>query len=51
MKSPTVVVGANDPIRIPPGRDKIDFECEFDVVIGKVAKRVPHSGMTLMIKF
>lgn len=41
IKSPTVVIGANDPIRIPRGRDRIDFECEFDVVIGKTAKHVP----------
>ena len=41
LKSPTVVVGANDPIIVPPGRDKIDYECEFDVVIGKRATRVP----------
>ena len=41
LKSPTVVVGATDPIRIPPGRTQIDFECEFNVVIGKTAKRVP----------
>jgi 2-keto-4-pentenoate hydratase/2-oxohepta-3-ene-1,7-dioic acid hydratase in catechol pathway len=41
LKSPSVVVGAFDPIRIPRGRDKIDFECEFDVVMGKVAKHVP----------
>ena len=41
LKSPTVVIGANDPIRIPAGRTQIDFECEFDVVVGKPAKRVP----------
>ena len=41
LKSPTVVVGANDPIRIPRGRTQIDFECEFDTVIGKTAKYVP----------
>jgi 2,4-diketo-3-deoxy-L-fuconate hydrolase len=41
LKSPTVVIGAFDPIRIPRGRDKIDFECEFDVVIGRLAKHVP----------
>lgn len=41
LKSPTVVIGAYDPIRIPPGRDQIDFECEFNVVIGKLAKHVP----------
>jgi 2,4-diketo-3-deoxy-L-fuconate hydrolase len=41
MKSPTVVIGANDPIVMPRGRTNIDFECEFDVVIGKRAKYVP----------
>ncbi len=41
MKSPTVVTGANDPIVMPRGRTNIDFECEFDVVIGKPAKYVP----------
>lgn len=41
LKSPSVVVGATDPIVVPQGRDRIDFECEFDVVIGKPAKHVP----------
>ena len=41
QKSPTVVIGANDPIVMPRGRTNIDFECEFDVVIGKTAKYVP----------
>ncbi len=41
LKSPTVVTGPNDPIRIPAGRDQIDFECEFDVVVGKPADHVP----------
>ena len=41
LKSPTVVTGASDPIVIPRGRDHIDFECEFTVVIGKRAKYVP----------
>jgi 2-keto-4-pentenoate hydratase/2-oxohepta-3-ene-1,7-dioic acid hydratase in catechol pathway len=41
LKSPTVVVGAYDPIRIPRGRVQIDYECEFNVVIGKPAKHVP----------
>jgi len=41
MKSPTVVIGPNDPIVMPRGRTNIDFECEFDVVIGKPAKYVP----------
>ena len=41
QKSPTVVIGANDPIVIPRGRTNIDFECEFNIVIGKPAKYVP----------
>ncbi|MEI6668875.1 MAG: fumarylacetoacetate hydrolase family protein [Acidobacteriota bacterium] len=40
LKSPTVVIGANDPIQMPPGRDRIDFECEFNTVIGKPADHV-----------
>jgi len=41
QKSPTVVIGAADPIVVPRGRTNIDFECEFDLVIGKPAKYVP----------
>ncbi len=41
LKSPTVVTGADDPIQMPVGRDHIDFECEFDTVIGRRASRVP----------
>ena len=41
QKSPTVVSGATDPIVMPRGRTNIDFECEFDIVIGRRAKYVP----------
>jgi 2-keto-4-pentenoate hydratase/2-oxohepta-3-ene-1,7-dioic acid hydratase in catechol pathway len=41
LKSPTVVTGPNDPIRMPRGRERIDFECEFGVVVGKTASHVP----------
>jgi 2,4-didehydro-3-deoxy-L-rhamnonate hydrolase len=41
QKSPTVVIGASDNIVMPRGRTNIDFECEFDTVIGKPAKYVP----------
>jgi 2-keto-4-pentenoate hydratase/2-oxohepta-3-ene-1,7-dioic acid hydratase in catechol pathway len=40
IKSPSVVTGPYDPIRVPRGRDRIDFECEFAIVIGKPAKYV-----------
>jgi 2-keto-4-pentenoate hydratase/2-oxohepta-3-ene-1,7-dioic acid hydratase in catechol pathway len=41
LKSPSVVVGANDDVVVPRGREEIDWECEFAVVIGKAAKDVP----------
>jgi len=44
QKSPTVVIGAHDPIVIPRGRTNIDFECEFAIVVGKRAKYVPIAG-------
>jgi 2,4-didehydro-3-deoxy-L-rhamnonate hydrolase len=41
LKSPSVVVGANDDVVVPRGREEIDWECEFAVVIGRPAKDVP----------
>ncbi len=41
LKSPSVVVGANDDVVIPRGRTQIDWECEFAVVVGKQAQDVP----------
>ena len=35
------VIGNGDPIRLPPGRDRVDWECELAVVIGRTATRVP----------
>ena len=46
IKSPTVVTGAYDPIVMPRGRTNIDFECEFNTVIGKTAKYVPIAQAT-----
>ena len=40
LKSPAVVVGANDDVVVPRGREQIDFECEFAVVIGKRSRSV-----------
>jgi len=40
LKSPSIMVGANDAVIIPKGRTWIDWECEFAVVVGKTAKRV-----------
>lgn len=41
QKSPTIVIGHQDPIVMPRGRTNVDFECEFAVVIGRRAKYVP----------
>jgi 2-keto-4-pentenoate hydratase/2-oxohepta-3-ene-1,7-dioic acid hydratase in catechol pathway len=41
FKSPTIVIANGEQIRVPRDRDRIDFECEFNTVIGKTAKRVP----------
>lgn len=40
VKANTAITGHGDPIIIPKGRDRIDWECEMTVVIGKVARRV-----------
>jgi 2,4-didehydro-3-deoxy-L-rhamnonate hydrolase len=34
------IVGNGDAIRLPPGRDRVDWECELAVVIGRDASRV-----------
>lgn len=41
MKPPVSTIGDGEPIRIPTGRTNIDYECEFTVVVGKAARRVP----------
>ena len=41
IKSPTTVIGAYDDVILPRGREQIDWECEFSVVVGKPAKNVP----------
>jgi 2-keto-4-pentenoate hydratase/2-oxohepta-3-ene-1,7-dioic acid hydratase in catechol pathway len=46
LKSPSVVVGANDDVVIPRGRDRIDWECEFAVVVGTPAKNVSTAEAT-----
>jgi 2,4-diketo-3-deoxy-L-fuconate hydrolase len=41
LKSPSVVIGEGEAIRIPPGREMVDWECELNAVIGKPASHVP----------
>jgi 2-keto-4-pentenoate hydratase/2-oxohepta-3-ene-1,7-dioic acid hydratase in catechol pathway len=41
MKPPTAVVGPDAPIVRPRGWERVDFEGELGVVIGRTARRVP----------
>jgi 2-keto-4-pentenoate hydratase/2-oxohepta-3-ene-1,7-dioic acid hydratase in catechol pathway len=41
LKSPAIIIGQGDSIRIPAGRTQVDYECELNVVVGKPAKQVP----------
>jgi 2-keto-4-pentenoate hydratase/2-oxohepta-3-ene-1,7-dioic acid hydratase in catechol pathway len=40
LKPATAVIGPEDPIRIPPGVGRVDYESELAVVIGRRARRV-----------
>lgn len=40
MKAPTAICGPNDPIELPRGSEKTDWELELGVVIGQRAKYV-----------
>jgi 2-keto-4-pentenoate hydratase/2-oxohepta-3-ene-1,7-dioic acid hydratase in catechol pathway len=42
LKPPTAVIGPNDEIILPRGWERIDYEGELGVVIGKKAKDVPE---------
>ena len=55
VKANSAITGNKDPILLPAGRDRIDWECEMNIVIGKTAKRVSRDnaaeyifGFTLM---
>jgi 2-keto-4-pentenoate hydratase/2-oxohepta-3-ene-1,7-dioic acid hydratase in catechol pathway len=41
VKPRTAVIADGEAIRVPPGRDKIDWECELAVVVGRRASHVP----------
>ena len=41
LKPPSVVIAHGEAIRLPPGRERIDWECELSAVIGRVASHVP----------
>lgn len=41
LKPTTALAGARDPLLVPPGAHKLDFEVELAVVIGTTTRRVP----------
>ncbi len=41
MKAPAAVIATGEAIRLPAGRNQIDWECELGVVVGRTANRVP----------
>lgn len=43
MKATTCISGPNDPIELPPGSLKTDWEVELGIVIGRAAKRVSEA--------
>jgi 2-keto-4-pentenoate hydratase/2-oxohepta-3-ene-1,7-dioic acid hydratase in catechol pathway len=55
VKANSAITGNKDPIMLPRGRDRIDWECEMNIVIGRTAKPVSRDnaadyifGFTLM---
>jgi 2-keto-4-pentenoate hydratase/2-oxohepta-3-ene-1,7-dioic acid hydratase in catechol pathway len=41
MKAASAIVGPNDDVEIPPGAQKVDWEVELGVVIGKPGRYIP----------
>jgi 2-keto-4-pentenoate hydratase/2-oxohepta-3-ene-1,7-dioic acid hydratase in catechol pathway len=41
LKAPAAIVAEGEPVKLPPGRDRIEWECELGLVIGRTASRVP----------
>lgn len=43
LKATTALCGPNDPVEMPPGSHKLDWEVELGVVMGRRAKRIDAS--------
>ena len=41
IKLPATIIADGEEVRLPPGRVRVDWECELGLVIGKPATRVP----------
>lgn len=47
FKHPNTVVGPDDTVPIPPGSDKVDWEVELAIVVGKQASYLPSVDVAL----
>jgi 2-keto-4-pentenoate hydratase/2-oxohepta-3-ene-1,7-dioic acid hydratase in catechol pathway len=43
LKPPTTVIATGEPVLLPPGVGRVDYEAELAVVIGRRAHRVPRA--------
>ena len=41
LKSPTTIIADGEAVRLPRGRQRVDWECELGIVIGTSASHVP----------
>ncbi|WP_331232967.1 fumarylacetoacetate hydrolase family protein [Natronorarus salvus] len=44
LKGPNTVAGPNDTVTLPAGKERVDWEAEFGVVIGEQCKDVPEEA-------
>jgi acylpyruvate hydrolase len=44
LKSSNAVIGPRDPILLPPNSEKVDYEAEFAVVLGKPGRRISEAN-------
>jgi 2-keto-4-pentenoate hydratase/2-oxohepta-3-ene-1,7-dioic acid hydratase in catechol pathway len=49
LKPSTAVCGPGDPVRYPAGTERVDYEGELAVVIGRLCRNVPASGAGAVI--
>jgi acylpyruvate hydrolase len=44
LKASNTIIGPNDPIILPPNSEKVDYEAEFAVVLGKAGGRISEES-------
>ena len=46
LKAPAAIIAHGEAIRLPPGRTRVEWECELGLVIGRTASHVPMASAT-----